>query len=406
MNEAEILSALQISAAQRKFDPLMADAIRLQNQAAQQAVQAPDTSQLERLGYERERQGQERQLGGMMLATGLPAFQNIAAQTYRQGLEDTQPWELGEGVYSQGRYVADPFKRQSVLTKTMAAQAAAAREAGSAYGQEEDRQANRAIQSRHVDAQVMLARAQMAKIGQDIQTGKLLPFKDANDNPMFMDVRTRQVINPLQGMTGASSAPGTYPSQPSHRASEDERKTAYQTQATATRAAAIDPNYASPGFFEGAVRTLIPGAPGEVAANWLSSGPRQVTRQAQEGVVDSLLYLATGAAYNKEQLQQARNEFLPSFSDKPETSSPSDARCPAGRGRANRAGRMDAAAGEPAAGRAPELRWWRRTRPRCRTFDSDVASAGAPTCTTAAAGNRSNPSWQALTSPTRICCGN
>jgi hypothetical protein len=313
MNEAEIVEALKVSAAQRKFDPMMAEFLRLQNAAAQQAAAAPDTGALERAGFDRERQGQERQLGGMMLATGLPQFQNIAPQTYRQGLEETQPFEMGEGYYMPGSgYVQDPVKRGQRLTKALAAQAAAAREAAGAYGQEEQRSHTRQVQ----DEELKLKRLELQS---RLAAGKLLAFKGQNDEPYFMDVRTRQVINPLAGVSGGAAQPGAYPQQASHRATEDERKTAYQTQATATRAGAIDPNYARPGFFESAARTLMPGAPGEAAANWLSPGPRQVTRQAQEGVVDSLLYLATGAAYNKEQLAQARNEFLPGFSDKPET---------------------------------------------------------------------------------------
>jgi hypothetical protein len=66
-------------------------------------------------------------------------------------------------------------------------------------------------------------------------------------------------------------------------------------------------------------RTGLPGEMGEAVANFLSSAPRQQARQSQEGIVDALLYLATGAAYNKEQLTQARREYLAGYTDQPET---------------------------------------------------------------------------------------
>jgi hypothetical protein len=51
------------------------------------------------------------------------------------------------------------------------------------------------------------------------------------------------------------------------------------------------------------------------ATNLVRSQDRQVVASAQADVLDALLYLATGAAYNKEQLEQQKLAYLASWSD-------------------------------------------------------------------------------------------
>jgi len=55
------------------------------------------------------------------------------------------------------------------------------------------------------------------------------------------------------------------------------------------------------------------------ATNLVRSEDRQIVSSAQDDVLDALLYLATGAAYNKEQLQQQKSAYIPSWSDTPGT---------------------------------------------------------------------------------------
>jgi hypothetical protein len=55
------------------------------------------------------------------------------------------------------------------------------------------------------------------------------------------------------------------------------------------------------------------------ATNLVRSADRQIVASAQDDVLDALLYLATGAAYNKEQLQQQKSAYLPVWSDDPAT---------------------------------------------------------------------------------------
>jgi hypothetical protein len=56
----------------------------------------------------------------------------------------------------------------------------------------------------------------------------------------------------------------------------------------------------------------------EGVSNLLRGPQRQIVAGAQADIIDSLLFLATGAAYNKEQLAQQRASYLPAYTDKPE----------------------------------------------------------------------------------------
>jgi hypothetical protein len=55
------------------------------------------------------------------------------------------------------------------------------------------------------------------------------------------------------------------------------------------------------------------------ATNLVRDTDRQIVSSAQNDVLDALLYLATGAAYNREQLEQQKSAYLPVWSDDPAT---------------------------------------------------------------------------------------
>ena len=55
------------------------------------------------------------------------------------------------------------------------------------------------------------------------------------------------------------------------------------------------------------------------ATNLVRDTDRQIVSSAQDDILDALLYLSTGAAYNKEQLAQQKSAYLPSWSDNPKT---------------------------------------------------------------------------------------
>lgn len=53
------------------------------------------------------------------------------------------------------------------------------------------------------------------------------------------------------------------------------------------------------------------------AVNFTRGADRQIVAAAQRDVLDALLYLATGAAYNKEQLEGQMESYIPAYSDEP-----------------------------------------------------------------------------------------
>ena len=79
-----------------------------------------------------------------------------------------------------------------------------------------------------------------------------------------------------------------------------------------------DPSLLAPGAAEAAAVSMPFGDAYSGTANLARSANRQAIFAKQTDMLDALLYLATGAAYNKEQLEQKRNSLLPSFTDKPE----------------------------------------------------------------------------------------
>ena len=102
----------------------------------------------------------------------------------------------------------------------------------------------------------------------------------------------------------------------SDAASESERLAAYNSgrvlQAAEDIVSAIqtDPTAISPGNLEAAV--------GNVAdPNIVRSAERQQVVSAQRELIDALLTLATGAAYNREQREGQIEGFIPKWSDKP-----------------------------------------------------------------------------------------
>jgi hypothetical protein len=81
------------------------------------------------------------------------------------------------------------------------------------------------------------------------------------------------------------------------------------------KAVETSPSANVPGATEAAVGSLpfISGA-----VNFTRGPQRQIVAAAQRDVLDALLYLATGAAYNKEQLEGQMESYIPAFSDAPE----------------------------------------------------------------------------------------
>jgi len=75
-----------------------------------------------------------------------------------------------------------------------------------------------------------------------------------------------------------------------------------------------DPDAFKPGALEAVSSSM--GAAG--AANAARNAQRQIVYGAQRDALDAMLYLATGAAYNREQLEGQMAAYMPAYTDKPE----------------------------------------------------------------------------------------
>lgn len=80
-------------------------------------------------------------------------------------------------------------------------------------------------------------------------------------------------------------------------------------------ALAKEPGAVKPGMLEAAVTNTV-GLGGLTGAT--QSAQRQIVDQSNKQILDSVLYLATGAAYNKEQRTQAVESLVPKYFDTPE----------------------------------------------------------------------------------------
>lgn len=129
--------------------------------------------------------------------------------------------------------------------------------------------------------------------------------------PADPDVLRRQAEARAAGKTPAAEKP-----------SVTEQQAATATARLLRRATEIsealkrNPGAEAPGAIEAGVQN-IPGL--SIATNLVRSTDRQIVATAQDDILDALLYLATGAAYNKEQLRQQKSAYLASWSDDPPT---------------------------------------------------------------------------------------
>jgi hypothetical protein len=76
-----------------------------------------------------------------------------------------------------------------------------------------------------------------------------------------------------------------------------------------------NPSAVQPGGAEALAASVGMGGTANLARN----ADRQIVYGAQKDALDAMLYLATGAAYNKEQLEGQIAAYIPAYTDKPET---------------------------------------------------------------------------------------
>ena len=171
-----------------------------------------------------------------------------------------------------------------------------------------------------------------------------LEFKLAQENPKFMQFlreraaatrppraeaapRTQQVTLSdgslgIMNMDTGAITPATLGGEgvkgkDSTKTAVSEQQAAYNIGRVLTAANEIknitskNPSAVQPGAMEAFASSLGMGG----TANLARDADRQIVQGAQRDALDALLYLATGAAYNKEQLQGQMDAYIPSYTD-------------------------------------------------------------------------------------------
>lgn len=177
---------------------------------------------------------------------------------------------------------------------------------------------------REIETPAYLNPAEMKRI--DYQT-KVAAMEKAQREAKGGDVKPvfhegQWVYPPSQANPSGQAVPvGGFKKAPT----EDERKTSYnvgrilQSAKMVQDVAAKDNGSLAPGVVEAAAGVVpLWDTAQEGLKNLSRSSNRQIVNQSQADIIDSLLFLATGAAYNKEQLAQQRASYQPNFTDSPE----------------------------------------------------------------------------------------
>ena len=151
--------------------------------------------------------------------------------------------------------------------------------------------------------------------GIDNRTGVATPVKLAGAPGPAMPSQGRPAVDGGVPLTGKKP-----PSATAEKTAVSEQQAAYNIGRVLTAAGQIneigkkDPDSAKPGPTEALASSI--GMSG--TANLARNANRQIVQGAQRDALDALLYLATGAAYNKEQLQGQMDAYIPAFTDKSE----------------------------------------------------------------------------------------
>jgi hypothetical protein len=151
--------------------------------------------------------------------------------------------------------------------------------------------------------------------GIDNRTGIATPVKLAGAPGPAMPGQGRPAVDGGVALTGKKP-----PSATAEKTAVSEQQAAYNIGRVLTAANQIkeigkkDPDSAQPGAAEALASSVGMGGTANLARN----ANRQIVQGAQRDALDALLYLATGAAYNKEQLQGQMDAYIPAFTDKDE----------------------------------------------------------------------------------------
>ena len=145
----------------------------------------------------------------------------------------------------------------------------------------------------------------------------------ADGNIVGINKRTLQAVPVTLGNTPGEAAPSGQLLKGAPKSKDiavSEQQAAYNISRVLNAAQEIakvaekDPSALAPGATEAAASSV--GLSG--TANLARSTNRQIVNGAQRDALDAILYLATGAAYNKEQLKGAIEAYMPAYTDSAE----------------------------------------------------------------------------------------
>jgi len=163
----------------------------------------------------------------------------------------------------------------------------------------------------------------------------LAPLKQQGFDVVIERARNHVHVEPGPGMARAGAAPAAGGGQlqgpvkgakaaatANAKTTQQEQTASYNINRVLQAAAEIqrvtknNPSANAPSALEATVSSLPLISQG---VNFTRSSDRQIVAAAQRDLLDGLLYLATGAAYNKEQLEGQIESYIPAYSDAPAT---------------------------------------------------------------------------------------
>jgi hypothetical protein len=156
------------------------------------------------------------------------------------------------------------------------------------------------------------------------QVGALTPAPVSEATPAAVAMATEEQLPSVDSLSTPLLQTPMFKKPPKgNKVTEDERKGAAALQRVLSASDQIagvtakNASAAAPGVSEmvAGILPLWDSASSEIQ-NWARPIDRQIVSAAQRDMIDALLFLATGAAYNKEQLQGQMDSYLPKYTDK------------------------------------------------------------------------------------------
>lgn len=267
-------------------------------------LEVPDYSKVSQYAKDRSARGANALMLALAAQQGGEDTKPIGAMYLKQASEARNPMKVASGYIDEnGVYTEDPDARREIEAKRLENRVKGLDTNISNLTTKKEQMENQ---------RAMRAMAQGTANGMNDLRRTMLELSIAEKTGKLAEQGLGPDGKPLQGGT----AKNPYPDAPNPKATEDERKSTYLVNRIVTNAGLVKKGSEGPDAKE-YVASKLP-LVGDEAAKFVRSGPRQSTYQSQLDTIDSLLTLATGAAYTKDQLKNAFESYMPTYQDKPE----------------------------------------------------------------------------------------